>query len=350
MNSSDFTYILPENLIAQEALADRGAARMMVVNRTEKSITHSFVRDLPRFLGAEDVLVLNNTKVFPARLHGIKTDSGGKVELLLIKDQGEGRWEALLKSSRRPALGSSLTLGKNGQIEAVFEENGENGGCFVRFPGDFDLFVFLEKEGEAPLPPYIKRENVDEATREQDVEEYQTVYARETGAVAAPTAGLHFTNELLAELAAGGTQRTELTLHVGPGTFRPVSVERVEDHPMHSEDYVVSSEAAEAIQNARDTGKRLVAIGTTVVRTLETMARDHDGRAEGCAGSSDIFIYPPYDFKLTDALLTNFHLPQSTLLMLLCAFGGKDFILKAYQEAIEKGYRFYSYGDCMLVI
>jgi S-adenosylmethionine:tRNA ribosyltransferase-isomerase len=301
---------------------------------------HRRVRDLPALLRAGDLLVVNDTRVLPARLFGRRTPGGGRVELLLAERHGEVEWDVLLKPGRRARPGTRLDIGDDFEAEVV--ARGDDGRFRVRFSSPVE--PHLDRLGHVPLPPYIHRP--DEAA---DRERYQTVFAREPGAIAAPTAGLHFDDALLAALDEGGVERATVTLHVGLGTFKPVVAELVHEHRMDAERYVVPPATARAIARARAEGRRIVAVGTTVVRTLESVAAAHDGEVPAGAGTTAIFIYPGHRFRVVDALLTNFHLPCSTLLMLVSAFAGRERVLGAYREAIERGYRFYSYGDAMLV-
>jgi len=349
MNTSEFEFELPQDLIAQEPLEDREAARMMVVDRASGALSHHHVRDLPSFLKPHDCLVLNDTKVIPARIHGHKEKTGGRVELLLLEDLGEGVWDALCGSARRPKPGARLVMA-GGRIQAEVLAWREGGGIQVRLASERPLMEVLEEVGLPPLPPYIKRPQVPEkAVLERDRLYYQTVYARVPGAVAAPTAGLHLTGSMLEELGRRGVSHTAVTLHVGMGTFKPVKVESVEEHTMEAERYEVSPDAVAVIAKAKREGGRIVAVGSTAVRTLETVA-DPLCLPETGSGRTCIFIYPPYRFKVVDAMLTNFHLPRSTLIMMVSALAGRDLIRKAYAEAVRERYRFYSYGDCMLIV
>lgn len=424
MKTADFDYNLPRELIAQQPLPDRSQARMMVVHRDKREFEHRRVNDLSEYLEAGDLLVVNDTRVIPARVFGHREDTGGKVELLFVEQieypisniqhptsnggiqemphKGEqsatrGKapkeagirhtnrkskivnrksyvWECLYRASRPPRAGTPLSLAGSklkGEIVGV----GEEGHVLLKLSSNRPLFDILEEEGFAPVPPYIKRVHQPSPINHQpffrlDRERYQTVYARYPGAVAAPTAGLHFTPELLKKLERHGVSIAAVTLHVGLGTFKPVKTEMVENHIMEDERYVVSNEAASAINSVHDAGGRIVAVGTTVVRVLETVASEH-GSIAPCkglpapatageqAGRTSLFIYPPYEFKIVDAMLTNFHLPRSTLIMMVSAFAcppsgsrraGKDLIFRAYEEAIRQKYRFYSYGDCMLIL
>lgn len=347
MRTDDFTYDLPLEQIAQHPAERRDGARMMVLNRAAQSWTHHRVSELPDFLRRNDLLVLNNTRVIPARIFGHKP-TGGRVEFLFLEETAPNIWQVLMRASRRPKPGSRVALGRhNAEVEIL--EEGELGRATVRIISGQPFLDILEEDGIAPLPPYITRDYSEERDTPEDRARYQTVYATRPGAVAAPTAGLHFTPELFERLAAQGVQRTEVTLHVGIGTFRPVSVDRVEDHVMEEERYEVSVDTARAITAAREAGGRIVAVGSTSVRTLETVAARPDGFG-ACTGRSSLFIRPPYHFQMTDVMLTNFHLPKSTLLMMVCALAGREFMLEAYQAAVQEKYRFFSYGDCMLIL
>jgi S-adenosylmethionine:tRNA ribosyltransferase-isomerase len=346
MNAADYDYDLPAKLIAQHPPARRTDARMMVVERDRRAVRHRRFDELPDLLQAGDCVVLNDTRVIPARLDGFREPTGGRVEFLFLESRGDNLWDALLRANRRPAVGASFRLG-TGRARAILEEDGERGWCRVRIDSSEPFLDVLESEGRPPLPPYITRSGPD-LFDHNDRERYQTVFAREPGAVAAPTAGLHFTPEVLQTLAVRGVPHAFVTLHVGIGTFRPVTTDRIEDHHMEAERYVVPPETADRINRTRAAGGRIVAVGSTCVRTLETAA-DSNGIVSAGEGRTSLFIRPPYRFRAVDALLTNFHLPRSTLLMMVCAFGGTDLIRCAYRDAVESGYRFYSYGDCMLV-
>lgn len=343
MKTADFEYNLPAELIAQEPPPSRGDARMMVVRRNNRTWEHRRVTDLPEFLRAGDLLVLNDTRVIPARIFGEK-ESGGRVEFLLLEETEKNVWDVLMRSSRRPKPGARVALG-SGRASAEILEDGEMGRAKIRIHCDGPFLKILEEDGHVPLPPYITRPD----SPAQDRHRYQTVYARHPGAVAAPTAGLHFTEELFQSLEKRGVGRAHLTLHVGIGTFRPVAAERVEDHVMDEERYEISAAEADKINAARKSGGRIVAVGSTSVRTLEHCA-DADGTVRPGSGRSGLFIYPPYKFKTVDAMLTNFHLPRSTLLMMVCALAGRDFMMQVYEEAVNERYRFFSYGDCMLIL
>lgn len=369
---SEFNYRLPPELIAQEPLPDRAASRLLQMNRREGRFQDCWFRDFPDLLRASDLIVFNNTRVFPARLYGTRSGSKaqpvslrnpaareflrGRVEVLLTRQvsQDPNEWECLVRPGRKIGVGERLFFGNreerncgegNAELQAGILSRGSFGERRIRFRPTADFFALVERLGHVPLPPYIDRPD-----RPGDRERYQTVYARERGSVAAPTAGLHFTPEILARIRHRGIETTEITLHVGLGTFQPIRVDRVEDHKLHRESYSISVEAATQINRALDAGRRVVAVGTTTVRTLEYAAgHSEDGRVPAGSGEADLFIHPGYEFRVVAALLTNFHLPQSTLLMLVCAFGGKQPIMEAYQHAVEQKYRFYSYGDCMFV-
>ncbi len=348
MLTSDFDYILPESLIAQMPPETRGASRMLVLHRQSGRIEHRNISDLADYLDPGDVMVFNDTRVFSARAFGTWSDTSGKVEVLLVEPSPRhpGAWSALCRSSRPLRVGRVMVLA-DGQIQAEIIARTSGGGVELRLTHAGDLYEILETHGVPPVPPYIHREAQD-ARVAVDRTRYQTVYARETGAVAAPTAGLHFSEALLARLDAAGVDRRFVTLHVGPGTFRPVQVDHVADHVMDEERYVLPPETVEAVMRARRSGRRIVAVGSTSVRTLETCAGP-DGTVVAGRGRSGIFIHPPYAFKAVDVMLTNFHLPCSTLLMMVCALAGKAAVFKAYEAAVAERYRFYSYGDCMLI-
>lgn len=345
MRLSDFDYILPPELIAQTPAERRDCSRMMVLFRDRQQWEHALFADLPSYLNRGDLLVLNNTKVIPARLFARKK-TGGRVELLLLEEVATNEWRALVKGRglRKPGLEFHLEGGGTALVVGCEAD----GVVTIRFDLPMPVMSYLETHGLPPLPPYIKRSPKEVASGD-DRERYQTIYAREPGSVAAPTAGLHFTEDVFRRLTERGIDRTEITLHVGIGTFRPITTERVEDHVMHEERYEVPVAAAEAINIARARGGRIVAVGTTSVRTLETVMARH-GRMIPDSGRTDLYIYPPYTFRAVDALLTNFHLPRSTLLMLVSAFAGREFVMAAYEEAVRQEYRFFSYGDCMLIL
>jgi S-adenosylmethionine:tRNA ribosyltransferase-isomerase len=358
---SDFNYSLPEELIAQEPLSDRAASRLLYLKRGSHELRDRWFRDFPDILRAGDLVVFNNTRVFPARLYGRRTglkaqplSTGnpasrdflrGRIEVLLTRQLARepNEWECLVRPGRKIGVGEILFFGEQSQLQAEVLARGTFGERQIRFASVHDFFAEVERIGHVPLPPYIDRPDAL-----ADRERYQTIYARERGSVAAPTAGLHFTPEILARMREKGVETAEITLHVGLGTFQPVREHRVEDHRLHRESYSISTEAAAAINHALDTGRRVVAVGTTTVRTLEYSAAK-SGRVTAESSEADIFIYPDFEFRVVGALLTNFHLPQSTLLMLVCALGGQQQVLDAYRHSVVERYRFYSYGDCMFV-
>jgi S-adenosylmethionine:tRNA ribosyltransferase-isomerase len=341
MRRDDFHFILPPELIATEPPAARESARLMTIDRSSGIIAETTISSLPELLRPSDLLILNDTKVIPARLHGHKT-TGGKVEIFLVRRlAGEGeRWEALLRSSKPFLPGAVITLPE--EVIATVVSTGSEETRVISFSGTDDFFTWLDRNGAVPLPLYIKRE-----PHEKDRDRYQTVFAKERGAVAAPTAGLHFTQSLLDRIKSKGVEIATITLHVGLGTFMPVRTEELREHRMHSERYSIPAETISAVERCRVAGGRVIAVGTTVARTLEYAAvGDIPGAGEG---EADIFIYPGYEFKVVDALITNFHLPESTLLMLVSAFAGRERTLDAYRRAVEGGFRFYSYGDAMFI-
>ncbi|WP_368652187.1 tRNA preQ1(34) S-adenosylmethionine ribosyltransferase-isomerase QueA [Ornithinibacillus sp. 4-3] len=342
MNINDFDFDLPEHLIAQTPLLDRTSSRMLVLNRETKEVSHQQFRDIIDYIQPGDCLVINDTRVIPARLFGIKKDTGAKIEVLLLTEQEQDHWEVLVKPARKVPVGTTLVFG-DGKLTATCVKEKEHGGRVFQFHYEGIFYQILDKLGEMPLPPYIKAQ-LEEKDR------YQTVYAKHEGSAAAPTAGLHFTEELLEKLKAKGVQITTITLHVGLGTFRPVSVENIEEHKMHAEFYQISAETASILNETRVNNGKIIAVGTTSVRTLETIARDHHGKFVEASGWTDIFIYPPYQFKAIDGMITNFHLPKSTLIMLVSALVDKETVLQAYQEAVKEQYRFFSFGDAMLII
>jgi len=346
LRTDDFDYELPRELIAQHPCPQRDESRLLVLHRDPGRLEHRRFRDIVEYLEAGDLLVLNDTKVIPARLVGHRP-TGGRVEFLLLAPEVGNVWRALLKRHRHPKPGERLTL-EGGALSCLFREEGQEGQVLIEFDLDPQaLLGALERIGRAPLPPYIKRPD-DDPEREVDRKRYQTLYAQHPGAIAAPTAGLHFTPEVFERLDAKGIRRTTLTLHVGLGTFKPVKAERVRDHVMDAEYFELPQEASEALAAARAAGRRVVPVGTTSTRVLETVARQP--ALPATSGWADLFIYPGFEFRLADALLTNFHLPRSTLLMLVSAFAGRERILTAYEEAKRLGYRFYSYGDAMLIL
>ncbi len=340
MERKDFHFDLPPEQIAQTPLPERSASRLLLLDGASGAVRHLMFRELVTQLQSGDLLVFNDTRVLPARLFGRK-DSGGDVEVLIERLLADGEVIAQVRASKRPRPGRELLFDDGRVRVCVLRE--EDGFLRLKFPEGCDIEALLERIGHVPLPPYIRREDAD-----ADRERYQTVYARRPGAVAAPTAGLHFTPELLAELTAAGVEQTFVTLHVGAGTFQPMRVERVEEHRMHSERLEVGQEAAAAIAAARERGGRVIAVGTTVVRALESAA-SHGGQVQPAVMETDAFIYPGYSFRVVDAMITNFHLPESTLLMLVAAFAGRERVLAAYAAAVTAGYRFFSYGDAMLV-
>lgn len=339
----EFDYTLPEELIAQEPSSVRDASRLMVLDRQSGAISHRVFRDLVDYLKPGDVLVVNNTRVFPARLIGAKEKTGGSTEALLLKKLGGGRYEALVKGR----VNEGVTVVFGGRLKAAVESDLGGGRKVLSFFGGPEDAVekAIEDVGQMPLPPYIRPETRDEG---RDRERYQTVYASRPGAVAAPTAGLHFTPGLMAAIRDKGVEVAEVTLHVGIGTFKPVREEVIERHEMGEEEYLVPPESADAINAAKAEGRRVIAVGTTSARTLESASAE-DGRLAAGSGNTRLFIYPGYRFEVVDALVTNFHLPKSTLLMLVCALAGREKVLGAYAEAVSGGYRFYSYGDAMFI-
>ena len=340
MKTSDFYFDLPEELIAQDPLEDRSSSRLMVLDKNTGEITHRIFRDITEYLHPGDCLVINDTKVIPARLIGAKEDTGAKIEILLLKRKENDIWETLVKPGKKCRPGAKVVFG-NGELRAEILEVLEDGNRLVQFSYEGIFEEVLDRLGQMPLPPYITH-------KLQDKNRYQTVYAKYEGSAAAPTAGLHFTKELLKEIEDSGVRIARVTLHVGLGTFRPVKVENVLEHHMHSEYYHVSKEAADIINDTRRNGGRVISVGTTSTRTLESVAQD-DGTIVPGSGNTEIFIYPGYKFKAIDCLITNFHLPESTLLMLVSALAGKDHILAAYEEAVKERYRFFSFGDAMFI-
>ncbi|HXM59967.1 MAG TPA: tRNA preQ1(34) S-adenosylmethionine ribosyltransferase-isomerase QueA [Terriglobales bacterium] len=360
---SEFNYKLPAELIAQEPLPDRAASRLLQLNRRSGTFRDSRFRDFPDLLRPDDLVVFNNTRVFPARLYGRRSGAKaqpvssqnpaargflkGRVEVLLTRQVSSepNEWECLVRPGRKIGVGERLFFGNRDDLRAEVVSRGTFGERRIRFEPVTDFFSLIEELGHVPLPPYIERPD-----GLGDRDRYQTVYARERGSVAAPTAGLHFTPEILGRIRGRDVETAEITLHVGLGTFQPVRVDQVENHRLHCEAYEVSTEASTTINRAVAAGRRVVAIGTTTVRTLEYVAgQSEDGTLQPGVGEADIFIYPGYQFRVVGALLTNFHLPQSTLLMLVCALGGKESVIEAYRHAVEQQYRFYSYGDCMFM-
>jgi S-adenosylmethionine:tRNA ribosyltransferase-isomerase len=342
---SDFDYDLPAELIAQHPLGERDASRMLIVDRATRTWRDSAFASLPGCLRAHDVLVLNNTKVFPARLLGERSPSGGAVELLLLREIGPNVWTALARPARRLRTGTQITFCE-GKLRAEVIESLDDGVRVLRFASEKPLNAVIDEIGQTPLPPYIKREGEQASS---DGERYQTIYAKERGAIAAPTAGLHFTPRVLQEIAARGARVAEITLHVGYGTFEPVRADVISQHRVAPEWFSIGDEAAQVMNQARGAGGRIIAIGTTTARALESSVRD-DGQIEARSDFADLTIVPGYRFRAVDALLTNFHLPRSSLLMLVSAFAGRSSIIAAYEHAARQRYRFYSFGDCMLVL
>ncbi|MGT2799671.1 tRNA preQ1(34) S-adenosylmethionine ribosyltransferase-isomerase QueA [Streptococcus marmotae] len=341
MNTADFDFHLPEHLIAQVPLKQRDASRLLILDRKKQTMVDTHFDHIIDELEPGDALVMNNTRVLPARLYGEKPETGGHVELLLLKNTQGDQWEVLAKPAKRLKVGSKISFG-DGRLMATIIEELEHGGRIVEFAYTGIFLEVLESLGEMPLPPYI-HEKLD------DRERYQTVYAKENGSAAAPTAGLHFTQELLKKIEAKGVKLVYLTLHVGLGTFRPVSVDNLDKHEMHSEFYTLSEEAAATLREVKSSGHRIIAVGTTSIRTLETIGNKFDGEIQADSGWTNIFIKPGYQFKLVDAFSTNFHLPKSTLVMLVSAFAGREFVLEAYHHAILEEYRFFSFGDAMFI-
>lgn len=342
MKLSDFDYELPESLIAQDPLLKRDESRLMVVHKNNDKIEHRNFLDLIDYLQSGDVLVLNQTKVIPARLIGKKEGTGGLIEVLLLRDKGQGLWETLVKPGRRARAGTKLIF-KDGLIKGNIIEETDQGGRLIHFESEQPFLEALDMVGKMPLPPYIKK-------YPDDPQRYQTVYANQEGSVAAPTAGLHFTSSLLDKIKEKGVKVVPVLLHVGLGTFRPVTVENIEGHHMHEEYYEISKETADTINNSINNSEgRIIAVGTTTVRSIESAA-DENGLVKAGSGDTKLFIYPGYNFKVVQGIVTNFHLPKSTLIMMISAFAGHDKILKAYLEAVESKYRFFSFGDAMFII
>lgn len=340
MKKQDFYYELPEELIAQDPLAQRSSSRLLVLDRQSGAVSHHTFREIADYLNEGDCLVINDTKVIPARLIGSKEETGAKIEVLLLKRKENNIWETLVKPGKKAKAGARINFGEGlltGEVVGIAEE----GNRLIRFSYEGIFEEILDRLGQMPLPPYITHQL-------EDKNRYQTVYAKHTGSAAAPTAGLHFTPELLKELEKKGVEIARVTLHVGLGTFRPVKVDEITDHHMHSEFYRIDEEAAEKINRAKAAGKRVVCVGTTSCRTIESAA-DETGRLEEKSGWTEIFIYPGYRFKVLDGLITNFHLPESTLIMLVSALAGRENVLGAYEEAVEERYRFFSFGDAMLI-
>jgi S-adenosylmethionine:tRNA ribosyltransferase-isomerase len=337
---NEFYFDLPEELIAQHPLKDRDSSRLMVIDKNSGELEHKTFRDIIQYIQKGDCLVLNDTRVIPARLIGVKEESGGKIEFLLLKRIDMSTWETLAKPGKRAKKGAMFTFG-SGELKAEVIEVKDDGNRIIRFEWEGIFEEVLDKLGQMPLPPYIKETL-------EDKERYQTIYSKVSGSAAAPTAGLHFTDELLGKLKDKGIKVVFITLHVGLGTFRPVKSENIEEHDMHSEYYELSEEAANIINSTKENGHRVIAVGTTSCRTLETIG-DENGRVAVQSGWTDIFIYPGYKYKIVDGLITNFHLPESTLIMLVSALAGKEKVMNAYKEAVKNNYRFFSFGDAMFL-
>jgi S-adenosylmethionine:tRNA ribosyltransferase-isomerase len=357
VRTADFNFDLPPGLIAQHPAPQRDESRLLVLHRTNGNIEHRHFRDLPGVFRAGDVLVLNNSRVIPARLRGANARTGGKFEILLLEEKATNDWWVMLRPGKSARVGTQIVFHGNRQItriRATVVEVNDEGHRRLQFSGTPDISHELDRLGEVPLPPYITRANPDEMG--EDKERYQTIYARTDGSVAAPTAGLHFTGKLLDEIRARGVTICFVTLHIGPGTFAPVKTETLAAHKMHEERFELGEETAHAVNEAKSTGRRVFAVGTTTVRVLESIAAKNNGKLNVYKGRTHIFIYPPFQFQIVDALLTNFHLPCSTLLMLVSAFAapgetrGREMVLSAYADAIRKRYRFFSYGDAMLIL
>ena len=340
MKTSDFYFELPQELIAQDPLKDRSSSRLMILDRSTGEVSHHIFKEIVDELNPGDCLVINNTKVIPARLYGVKEDTGAHIEILLLKRRENDVWETLVKPGKKAKPGTKIVFG-DGLLVGEVIDIGEEGNRLIQFTYEGIFEEILDRLGQMPLPPYITHEL-------KDKNRYQTVYAKYDGSAAAPTAGLHFTNELFEKLEKKGVIVANVTLHVGLGTFRPVKVDDVTQHHMHSEHYFIEPEEAEKIRKAKENGGRIICVGTTSCRTLESAA-DEEGNIKACEGDTEIFIYPGYSFKIMDELITNFHLPESTLLMLVSALAGKDFIMKAYEEAVKERYRFFSFGDAMFI-
>ena len=340
MDVKDFYYDLPQELIAQDPLEDRSSSRLMVLDKITGEVEHRHFKDITEYLRPGDCLVINNTKVIPARLYGVKEGTEAKIEILLLKRKENDIWETLVKPGKKCKIGTKIVFGEGiltGEVVDIVEE----GNRLIQFHYEGIFEEILDRLGQMPLPPYITHQL-------QDKNRYQTVYAKYDGSAAAPTAGLHFTPELLEEIRAKGVEIAPVTLHVGLGTFRPVKVDDVEHHHMHSEFYMITEESAQKINHAKEAGHRVICVGTTSCRTIESAA-DENGRLKECSGWTEIFIYPGYQFKILDALITNFHLPESTLIMLVSALAGKEHVMAAYEEAVKERYRFFSFGDAMFI-
>lgn len=346
MKTSDFDYELPEELIAQYPTQKRSESKMLVLDKEHKTLEHKHFFDIVDYLNENDILVLNNTKVIPARLFGEK-ETGAKIEVFLLKDLKDGCWQVLIKPSKRIHTGDKIKISED--LSVIAKKRQDEGKWIVEINcGNKNFYDVIKKIGNIPLPPYIERKMTSDEIKNLDYERYQTVYAKEEGSVAAPTAGLHFTDEILEKLKAKGVTICYVTLNVGLGTFRPVKCDEITEHKMESEEFEISKETAKIITEGKKSGKNIVAVGTTSVRTLETAFKQF-GKIKECKSQSQLFIYPPYKFGVVNKLITNFHLPKSTLIMLVSAFAGKDFVFEAYKKAVENHYRFYSYGDCMFI-
>lgn len=344
---SEFDYNLPEELIAQLPADKRENSKMLILDTKNKSITHKHFYDIVDIIDSNSLLVLNNTKVLPARLYGEKEGTGAKIEVFLLKQLEGKKWETLIKPSKRIKENTLIKISNELSVKALSKTE-EDGGWIVELIYEGNVLDVLHRNGNIPLPPYIERKLQNEDIKKLDFERYQTVYAKDEGSVAAPTAGLHFTDEILSRLKEKGVEIAYVTLNVGLGTFRPVKCENILEHKMHAETFEITESTANVINQSKKSGKKIIAVGTTTVRTLETAFAKY-GEIKACHDESRLFIYPPYEFKVIDNLITNFHLPKSTLLMLVSALAGKDFIFKAYEEAIKNKYRFFSYGDCMYI-
>lgn len=342
MNIEEYNYHLPEELIAQTPLKNRAKSKLLVVKRHEQKVQHEIFENIGKYLKKGDCLVLNNSRVIPVRLFGVKTDTLAKIEILLLHEKGNNVWEALVKPAKRVKVGTEISFGEGKLIATCIEEK-EEGARLLKLSYDGILLEVLNELGETPLPPYIR-------TQLNDPERYQTVYAKEEGSAAAPTAGLHFTKQLLQQLQERGIHIVYVTLHVGLGTFRPISTENITEHKMHAEYFSLSDESAKILNEVKRNKGRIIAVGTTSTRVLETVAQKHHGMFKEESGWTDIYIYPPYEFKAIDGLITNFHLPKSTLLLLISAFAGRDTVFYAYEEAIKHRYRFFSFGDAMFIL
>ncbi|MBQ9688674.1 tRNA preQ1(34) S-adenosylmethionine ribosyltransferase-isomerase QueA [bacterium] len=345
MLTSDFDYNLPESLIAQYPAQKRSDSKMLVLDKSSQTLKQQHFYNITDYLSENDILVFNNTKVIPARLYGQK-ETGAKIEVFLLKDLANGIWQVLIKPSKRIHINDKIKI--TDELTVIPQQRQDEGKWIAQLQCDGNIYEILNKVGNIPLPPYIERKMTTQELKELDYERYQTVYAEKEGSVAAPTAGLHFNDEILAELKAKGVTICYVTLNIGLGTFRPVKCDNILNHKMESEEFEISEETAKIITEGKLNGKNIVAVGTTSVRTLETAFAKFN-KITACKSNSELFIYPPYKFNVVDKLITNFHLPKSTLIMLVSAFAGKDFVFEAYRQAVENNYRFYSYGDCMFI-